>query len=101
MGRRGANQTALFFAGLGTLCCGLSTTLEALIAARFVSPPPSRRARSPAPAQVSGIGGGGIFMTATVVTSDMYSLRDRGLAQGVSNIFSGVTPPSLLVLRRR
>lgn len=37
MGRRGANQTAVFFAGIGTLCCGLSTSLEMLIAARFVS----------------------------------------------------------------
>lgn len=37
MGRRGANQTAVFFAGIGTLCCGLSTNLDMLIAARFVS----------------------------------------------------------------
>jgi MFS family permease len=37
MGRRGANQTAVFFAGIGTLCCGLSNSLEMLIAARFVS----------------------------------------------------------------
>ncbi|KAF8589744.1 MFS general substrate transporter [Ramaria rubella] len=73
MGRRGANQTAVFFAGIGTLCCGLSNSLEMLIAARFLS----------------GIGGGGIFTTATVITSDMYSLRDRSLAQGVSNIFNG------------
>ncbi|KAF8507617.1 major facilitator superfamily domain-containing protein [Gautieria morchelliformis] len=73
MGRRGANQTAVFFAGLGTLCCGLSTSLEMLIAARFLS----------------GIGGGGIFTTATVITSDMYNLRDRSLAQGISSIFNG------------
>lgn len=36
------------------------------------------------------MGGGGIFTTATVITSDMYSLRDRSLAQGISNIFNGV-----------
>jgi hypothetical protein len=37
MGRRGANQTAVLFAGLGTLACGLSPTMNSLIAARFVS----------------------------------------------------------------
>lgn len=37
MGRRGANQTAVFFAAVGTLGCGLSTNMEMLIAARFVS----------------------------------------------------------------
>ena len=37
MGRRGANQAAVFFAGLGTLACGFSTNMETLIAARFVS----------------------------------------------------------------
>lgn len=41
--------------------------------------------------QISGIGGGGSFMTAYVITSDMYSLRDRGLTQGISNIFNGVS----------
>lgn len=37
MGRRGANQTAVFFAALGTAACGFSTNMEMLIAARFVS----------------------------------------------------------------
>ena len=36
MGRRGANQMALVFSGLGTLGCGLSTSMPALIASRFV-----------------------------------------------------------------
>ena len=36
LGRRGANQTAVFFACLGTIACGLSTNMESLIAARFV-----------------------------------------------------------------
>ncbi|KAF8505116.1 MFS general substrate transporter [Hysterangium stoloniferum] len=73
MGRRGANQTAVFFAGLGTLCCGLSNSLEMLIAERFLS----------------GIGGGGIMTTASIIMSDMFSMRDRGLAQGIASIFSG------------
>ena len=37
MGRKGANQTALIFNVLGVLVCGLSTNMEMLIAARFVS----------------------------------------------------------------
>jgi MFS family permease len=36
MGRRGANHVALVFSGLGTLGCGLSTTMPLLIASRFV-----------------------------------------------------------------
>ncbi|KAF8757976.1 vacuolar amino acid permease [Rhizoctonia solani] len=36
LGRRGANQTAVLFAAVGTLACGLSNSLEMLIAARFV-----------------------------------------------------------------
>ncbi|KAF8511905.1 major facilitator superfamily domain-containing protein [Hysterangium stoloniferum] len=73
MGRRGTNQTAVFFAGLGILCRGLSNSLEMLIAERFLS----------------GIGGGGIMSTASIITSDMFSMRDRGLAQGIASIFSG------------
>lgn len=37
MGRRGANQTAVIFAAIGTAACGLSSNMEMLIAARFVS----------------------------------------------------------------
>ncbi|KAI0738091.1 major facilitator superfamily domain-containing protein [Daedaleopsis nitida] len=36
LGRRGANLVAVFFAGLGTVACGLSTNMESLIAARFM-----------------------------------------------------------------
>ncbi|GBE82864.1 hypothetical protein SCP_0412510 [Sparassis crispa] len=38
LGRRGANQTAVFFAALGTAACGISGDMEVLIAARFVRP---------------------------------------------------------------
>ncbi|KAK0441284.1 major facilitator superfamily domain-containing protein [Armillaria borealis] len=74
MGRRGANQLAVLFAALGTLACGLSTNMETLIIARFIS----------------GVGGGGIFTTSTIVISDMYSLRSRGLTQGVASVFNGL-----------
>lgn len=36
LGRKGANQVAMLFAGVGVLMCGLSTSMEMLIIARFV-----------------------------------------------------------------
>ncbi|KAH9939440.1 MFS general substrate transporter [Amylocystis lapponica] len=74
MGRRGANQIAVLFAAIGTIACGFSSNMETLIAARFLA----------------GIGGGGVFTTATIITSDMYSLRARGLTQGVSAVFNSL-----------
>ncbi|KAJ7142080.1 vacuolar amino acid permease [Mycena crocata] len=74
MGRRGANHTALIFAAVGTIGCGLSRNMESLIAARFIA----------------GIGGGGLFTTSTIIVSDMYSLRDRGLVQGLASCFNGL-----------
>ncbi|TDL18944.1 MFS general substrate transporter [Rickenella mellea] len=74
MGRRGANQIAVFFAALGTLACGLSQNMPMLIAARFLG----------------GLGGGGIFTTSTIIISDMYSMRSRGLAQGIGAVFNGL-----------
>lgn len=44
MGRRGANQTAVVFAALGTLACGMSKNMETLIAARFVRDHPTYQA---------------------------------------------------------
>ncbi|KAB5594833.1 MFS transporter [Ceratobasidium theobromae] len=73
LGRRGANQAAVVFAAVGTLACGLSNSLEMLIAARFLS----------------GMGGGGIFTTASIITSDMYSMRERSITQGIAAIFNG------------
>lgn len=74
MGRRGANQLAVCIAAVGTLLCGFSSNMGMLIAARFLS----------------GMGGGGIVTTCTITTSDMYSMRSRGLAQGVQSVFNGL-----------
>ncbi|OCB89634.1 vacuolar amino acid permease [Sanghuangporus baumii] len=74
MGRRGANQLAVASAAVGTLACGLSQNMEMLIIARFLS----------------GLGGGGINTTSQIIVSDMYTIRSRGLAQGVANIFNGL-----------
>ncbi|KAI0028996.1 major facilitator superfamily domain-containing protein [Vararia minispora EC-137] len=74
MGRRAAAQMAILFAALGTLACGLSTSMGMLIAARFLG----------------GLGGGGIMTTTKVITSDLYSLRSRGFAQGIAGLFVGL-----------
>ncbi|KAJ3513848.1 hypothetical protein NLJ89_g2712 [Agrocybe chaxingu] len=74
MGRKRANQTALLFAGLGVFMCGMSKSMEMLIVARFLS----------------GIGGGGLFTTSSIIVSDMYSIRSRGLTQGVASVFNGL-----------
>ncbi|KAJ7612149.1 vacuolar amino acid permease [Roridomyces roridus] len=74
MGRRGANTTAIIFTALGTLGCGLSRNMESLIFARFIA----------------GIGAGGIFTTSSIIVSDMYTLRDRGLVQGLASCFNGL-----------
>ncbi|KAF9032937.1 major facilitator superfamily domain-containing protein [Panaeolus papilionaceus] len=63
LGRRRANQTALLFAGLGVLMCGLSRSMETLILARFLA----------------GMGGGGLMTTSS-----------RGLTQGIASVFNGL-----------
>lgn len=74
LGRRLASLTAVCFIALGTLACGLSKDMNSLILARFIA----------------GIGGGGVFVISSIVTSDLYSLRSRALTQGVASLFSGL-----------
>lgn len=38
------------------------------------------------------MGRGGIFTTASVIASDMFTLRERSMVQGVSAIFNTVGP---------
>ncbi|KAG8858118.1 hypothetical protein FRB91_010335 [Serendipita sp. 411] len=70
LGRRGAHQVAIIFASLGTLGCGVAPGMKWLIASRFLA----------------GVGGGGLFVTTGIVTSDMYSMRDRSLTQGIASV---------------
>lgn len=74
LGRKGAQRTAIIFCGLGVMLCGLSTNLETLILARFLA----------------GVGGGGLMTTSSIIVSDMYTLRSRGLTQGVQSVFGGL-----------
>ncbi|KAM0747715.1 MFS general substrate transporter [Meredithblackwellia eburnea MCA 4105] len=74
LGRRGANSAAVGFLFLGTIGCGLAPSMKWLILARFVA----------------GCGGGGISTTASVITGDLFTLRERGLTQGIASIFSAL-----------
>lgn len=62
----------LFFA-LGNLICGLARNEEVMILGRVVA----------------GIGGGGLTVIATFVATDVVPLRQRGVWQGLGNIFYG------------
>ncbi|KAF8162685.1 major facilitator superfamily domain-containing protein [Crassisporium funariophilum] len=74
MGRSAANQSAILFASIGILTCGLSNSMQMLIISRFIS----------------GMGGGGIFTTSAIITSDMYRMRSRGFVQSIGGIFYGL-----------
>jgi len=62
------------FTGLGTLGCGLSTTMPILIASRFFT----------------GFGAGGLLTTGSIIVSDMYTMRDRSMTAGIASIFIGL-----------
>ena len=70
VGRRNACLTALFFFTVGTLACSLAPSMNALLAARALA----------------GCGAGGILTTSSIIMTDMVSLRQRGLFQGLGNI---------------
>ncbi|PWN47285.1 MFS general substrate transporter [Violaceomyces palustris] len=73
IGRKGALLVALFFFTVGNGACGLASTMESLLVARFVS----------------GIGGGGLLTCASIVMTDMIPIRQRGLWQGITNVLFG------------
>ncbi|KAJ6160724.1 hypothetical protein N7470_004120 [Penicillium chermesinum] len=70
--RWGLVLSNVFFA-LGNLICGLAKTESTIILGRVVA----------------GIGGGGMLVISTFVTSDLVPLRRRGVWQGVGNICYG------------
>ncbi|KAJ5221374.1 uncharacterized protein N7469_010261 [Penicillium citrinum] len=71
--RWGLVVSNVFFA-LGNLICGLANTQWTIILGRVVA----------------GMGGGGLLVISTFVTSDLVPLRKRGVWQGVGNICYGV-----------
>ena len=69
-GRKAATLFASSVFLVGSLLCGLSRTFVQLCVARAIA----------------GIGGGGLTSMATIVTSDLVSLKARGTRQGLGNL---------------
>ncbi|KAF8869045.1 MFS general substrate transporter [Infundibulicybe gibba] len=69
-GRKACLIFAYSIFALGSLLCGLSRTMNELIASRAIA----------------GIGGGGMSTIVSIVVSDVVPLRARGTWQGVLNI---------------
>lgn len=69
-GRKACLLFAYAIFGLGCLFCGLSQSINQLIAARVFQ----------------GIGGGGMTTVVSILFSDIVPLKDRGLWQGIINI---------------
>ncbi len=79
-GRSRAMLTALFFFTLGTAGCAWAPSIDALLAARAIA----------------GMGAGGILTCASIIMTDLVTLRQRGLFQGLGNIV-GVSDTILIV----
>lgn len=73
-GRKPATLFASAVFLIGSLLCGLSRTFTQLCLARALA----------------GIGGGGLTTMATIVTSDLVSLKERGTYQGFGNLIYAV-----------
>lgn len=69
-GRKAATLFASTVFLIGSLLCGLSRTFTQLCIARGIA----------------GVGGGGLTSMATIVTSDLVSLKARGTWQGLGNL---------------
>lgn len=67
LGRRDAMTLAAGLFGLGSLMCGLSTSIWALIFWRALS----------------GLGGGGLLTCSAVILTDLVELQERGYYQGI------------------
>ncbi|KAI8909223.1 major facilitator superfamily domain-containing protein [Gorgonomyces haynaldii] len=74
-GRKATFLTAIFLFELGSLICGVATSMWMLIGGRFVA----------------GIGGAGIFSCVLIIISDIVSLRDRGKYQGIIGAVFGIS----------
>jgi MFS family permease len=68
-GRKSAYLFAQAAFVVGSVLCGMAPNLEFLIVARIVA----------------GIGGGGLNTMSSVITSDLVTLRERGVYQGYAN----------------
>jgi EmrB/QacA subfamily drug resistance transporter len=74
-GRKAIFLAAILFFLIGSVLCGLSSTMTILVASRAVQ----------------GIGGGGVMVTAMAVIGEVIPLRERGRYQGALGAVFGVT----------
>ena len=85
-GRKAALQSGYAIFGLGCILCGLARNMNELIAAR-VRRMHEERYRNAHIIQVfAGIGGGGMTTVVSILLSDIVTLRERGVWQGIINI---------------
>eukprot|EP00842_Homolaphlyctis_polyrhiza_P002175 jgi/Hompol1/2959/HPOL_006250-RA len=73
-GRKYSFLAAIFIFEVGSLICGLATSMNVLIVGRAVS----------------GMGGGGIFSLSLIIISDIVSIRDRPKYQGIIGAVFGL-----------
>ncbi|KAH9816456.1 major facilitator superfamily domain-containing protein [Melampsora americana] len=73
IGRRLSLSIALTLFTIGTIACGLSTSINSFILARFVA----------------GMGGGGVMTTSSIISCDLVPLNQRGLIQGLTSTCFG------------
>ena len=59
---------------LGNLICGLAEAEWTMILGRVLA----------------GVGGGGLTIMSTIIASDLIPVRERGLWQGIGNVFWGL-----------
>ena len=74
-GRKAVFATAIVFFLVGSVLCGLASSMTMLVASRALQ----------------GIGGGAIMVTATALIGEVIPLRDRGRYQGALGAVFGVT----------
>ncbi|GFG48748.1 MFS transporter [Mycolicibacterium agri] len=74
-GRKAVFQASVVFFLAGSVLCGLSRSMEMLVASRALQ----------------GIGGGAIMVTSMAVIGEVIPLRDRGRYQGALGAVFGVT----------
>ena len=74
-GRKAVFQASVVFFLVGSVLCGLSSSMTMLVASRALQ----------------GIGGGAIMVTAMAVIGEVIPLRDRGRYQGALGAVFGVT----------
>lgn len=67
LGRRVANALAITLFVLGTALCAIAPSMGWFILARFIA----------------GSGGGGLSVTGSVISSDLFAIKQRGLVAGI------------------